>query len=116
MASMTVNKKTTNRWGIYSIKSNLNKNNFYIKDVIEKPKSKDAPSNNAVIGRYILPKKIFDKLKKLKRGKGGEMHITDAIRALIKDGEKVIGHKFSGKYLDCGTMKGYVDSSLEILK
>ena len=116
MASMTVNKKTTNRSGIYSIKSNLNRNNFYIKDVIEKPKSKDAPSNNAVIGRYILPKKIFDKLKKLKRGKGGQMHITEAIRALIKDGEKVIGHKFSGKYLDCGTMKGYVDSSLEILK
>jgi len=61
MASMRVNKKTVNRWGIYSKKNQINKNNFYINDVIEKPDIKSAPSNNAVIGRYILPKKIFSK-------------------------------------------------------
>ena len=116
MASMKVNKKTVNRWGIYSKKKNINKNNFYINDVVEKPSVKLAPSNNAVIGRYILPKKIFKKLQNQKKGKGGEVHITDAIRRLIKDGEKFIGHNFAGKYLDCGTMEGYLKSSLEISK
>ena len=116
MASMKVNKKTVNRWGIYSKKSNINKNNFFIKDVIEKPSINSAPSTNAVIGRYILPKKIFKKLKSQKKGKGDEIHITDAIRRLIIDGEKFIGHSFKGKYLDCGTLNGYIKSSQEIYK
>tara|TARA_B100001175_G_scaffold78530_1_gene65611 strand:+ start:448 stop:885 length:438 start_codon:yes stop_codon:yes gene_type:complete len=116
MASMKVNKKTVNRWGIYMKEKNINKSNFYIKDVIEKPDIKSAPSNNAVIGRYILSKKIFKKLKSQKKGKGGEIHITDSIRKLIKDGEKFIGHTFKGKYLDCGTMDGYIKSSMEISK
>ena len=114
MASMRVNRKTVNRWGIYSKKSSINKNNFYIKDVIEKPNIKSAPSNNAVIGRYILPKKIFKKLQKQTKGKGGEIHITDSIRKLIKDGEEFVGHTFKGKYLDCGSMEGYIKSSMEI--
>ena len=75
-----------------------------------------APSNNAVIGRYILSRKIFNKLNNQKKGKGGEVHITDSIRRLINDGEKFIGHTFKGKYLDCGTMSGYIKSSLEISK
>ena len=116
MASMKVKKKTVNRWGIYSKKNNINKNNFYIKDVVEKPDIKLAPSNNAVIGRYILPKKIFKKLLNQKKGKGGEIHITDSIRRLIKDGETFVGHNFKGKYLDCGTMDGYINSSIEISK
>ena len=97
-------------------KNNIDKKNFFIRDVIEKPKTKDAPSNNAVIGRYILPKKIFKILKNQKKGKGGEIHITDAIRTLIKKNNKFIGHNFDGKYLDCGTMQGYIKSSLEIAK
>ncbi len=116
MASMKVNKKTVNRWGIYSKKANINKNNFYIRDVVEKPDIKSAPSNNAVIGRYILPKKIFKKLENQKKGKGGEIHITDTIKMLINDGEKFIAHRFNGKYLDCGTMNGYIKSSFEISK
>ena len=102
--------------GIYKLKKNLDKNNFLIDDVIEKPSIKKAPSNKAVIGRYILPKKIFSKLLKQKPGKGGEIHITDAIQSLINDNEKFIGHNFLGKYLDCGTMKGFIKSSLEISK
>ena len=116
MASMNVKRKTVNRWGIYSIKSKINKDNFYIKDVVEKPEIRFAPSNNAVIGRYILPKKIFNKLRNQKKGKGGEIHITDAIRKLIHEKNKFIGHKFRGKYLDCGTIEGYTKSSLEIAK
>ena len=87
-----------------------------ISDVVEKPDIKSAPSNHAVIGRYILPKKIFKKLLNQKKGKGGEIHITDSIRRLLNDGEKFIGHSFKGKYLDCGTMEGYIKSSVEISK
>jgi len=116
MASMKVGKKEVSRWGIYDIKKRINNKNFIIKSVVEKPSIKQAPSNNAVIGRYILPKTIFNKLSKLKPGKGGEIHITDAIQSLINDNDKFIGHNFLGKYLDCGTMKGYINSTLEIAK
>ena len=116
MASMNVNKKTVNRWGIYTSKKTLDKNNFLISDVVEKPTINETPSNKAVIGRYILPKEIFKVLKYQKKGKGGEIHITDAIKKMIFNGSKFVGHKFSGKYLDCGTMNGYINSTLEISK
>ncbi len=116
MASMKVNKKTVSRWGIYKLKKKINKTDYLIKDVIEKPSIKNAPSNKAIIGRYILPKSIFLKLKKIKPSQGGEIHITDAIRLLINDNKKFIAHNFLGKYLDCGTMRGYVNSNLEIAK
>ena len=116
MASLTVSKKTISRWGIYNINKKLNKRDYLINSVIEKPNINEAPSNKAVIGRYILPKKIFSKLKNLKPGKEGEIHITEAIQLLIDDNEKFIAHNFSGKYLDCGTMTGYINSSKEIAK
>ena len=116
MASMNVNKKNISRWGIYKLGKKINKKNYLIKDVVEKPSINKAPSNKAVIGRYILHKNIFSKLKKLKPGKGGEIHITDAIRSLINEKNKFIAHNFSGKYLDCGSMEGYIKSNLEISK
>ena len=116
MASMKVKKNNVDRWGIYSIKKNIDKLNFKIADVIEKPITKDAPSNNAVIGRYILSKKIFHYLQNQKKGKGGEIHITDAIRRMILDQYLFIGHKFEGNYLDCGSMNGYINSGIEISK
>ena len=116
MASMNVNKKSVSRWGIYKLGKRLNKKNYLIKDVIEKPSIKHAPSNKAIIGRYILPKKIFSKINELKPGKGGEIHITDAIQSLINENNKFIAHNFSGKYLDCGSMNGYIKSGLEMSK
>ena len=116
MASMNVNKKTVSRWGIFKINKKLDRNNYLIKDVVEKPSIASAPSNKAVIGRYILPRKIFSKLSKQKPGKGGEIHITDAIQSLIYDNNKFVAHNFSGKYLDCGSMNGYIKSTLEIAK
>jgi len=116
MASMRVKKNEVSRWGIYNIKKKIDKINFIIKSVVEKPTIKQAPSNNAVIGRYILPKTIFTKLVNLKPSKSGEIHITDAIQSLINDNNKFVGHNFSGKYLDCGTMNGYINSTLEIAK
>ncbi len=115
IASKLVKKNEVSRWGIFKIKK-INKRNFLIKDVIEKPSIKSAPSKYAVIGRYILPKKIFKILKNQKPGKNGEIHITDAIRTLINQKNKFIGHVFAGKYLDCGTMEGYINSTKEISK
>ena len=116
MASMKVKKNNVSRWGIYKINKKLNKKNYIIDGVVEKPSAKKAPSNNAVIGRYILPLSIFNKIKSLKPARGKEVHITDAIQLLINDKEKFIAHNFEGKYLDCGTMNGYVNSSIEIGK
>jgi len=116
MASMKVNKNEVSRWGIYDIKEKIDNMNFIIKSVVEKPTTNEAPSNNAVIGRYILPKAIFNELINLKPGKDGEIHITDAIQSLINNNNKFVGHNFSGKYLDCGTMRGYINSTLELAK
>ncbi len=115
IASKKVKTNDVSRWGILKLKK-FSKNNFWIKDVVEKPTVKSAPSNYAVIGRYILPTKIFDILKNQKPGQNGEIHITDAIKKLIYKKEKFIGHVFAGKYLDCGTMKGYINSGIEISK
>jgi UTP--glucose-1-phosphate uridylyltransferase len=115
IASRKVRKENVSRWGIFKIKK-YNKRNFYIRDVVEKPSIKSAPSNYAVIGRYILTTKIFKILKKQKPGKNGEIHITDAIKTLIHQRNNFIGHIFAGKYLDCGTMKGYINSFVKISK
>ena len=113
IATKKVKKETVSRWGILSIK-NKKKDYFEIKDVIEKPTIKKAPSNYAIIGRYILPSKIFSEIKKLKPGQGGEVHITDAIKNLIFKNNKFYGNIFKGKYLDCGTLSGYVNSGIQI--
>jgi UTP--glucose-1-phosphate uridylyltransferase len=115
IATKRVDKKTVSRWGILSFK-NKKKNFFQINGVIEKPKIRNAPSNYAIIGRYILPFEIFKEIKKLKPGQGKEIHITDAIRNLILKRNKFFGNIFKGKYLDCGTINGYIQSSIEIFK
>ena len=115
IATKTVNKKTVSRWGILSLK-NKKKNYFQITDVVEKPATKKAKSNYAIIGRYILPYTIMNEIKNLKPGKGNEIHITDAIKNLILKGEKFYGNIFKGKYLDCGTLNGYINSGFKISK
>ena len=115
IATKKVERKTVSRWGILSIR-NKKKRHFRIKDVVEKPSIKKAPSNYAIIGRYILPKKIFSEIKKLKPGQGEEIHITDAIKSLIKKDYQFYGNIFTGKYLDCGTLSGYINSGIQIFK
>tara|TARA_B110001452_G_scaffold147708_1_gene122970 strand:+ start:379 stop:768 length:390 start_codon:yes stop_codon:yes gene_type:complete len=115
IATKTVKKNTVSRWGILSLKNKI-KNSFQITDVVEKPSIKSAKSNYAIIGRYILPKKIMKEIKNLKPGQGGEIHITDAIKNLIHKKEKFYGNIFKGKYLDCGSFKGYIKSGLEMAK
>ena len=115
IATKQIQKKTVSRWGILGFK-NKNKNSFLINQVVEKPKLHEAPSNYAIIGRYILPKKILSVLKNQGRGKGGEIHITDAIKTLVKKNEKFYGNIFKGKYIDCGTLDGFINSGTIISK
>jgi len=85
-------------------------NTYRVTDMIEKPEPKDAPTNMAIIGRYILTPDIFDILRNTKPSKGGEIQITDALLTQAKQG-KVIAYKFKGKRFDCGGIKGYVEAT-----
>ncbi len=115
IATKRVERKTVQRWGILGFK-NKSRNSFLINEVIEKPKLNEAPSNYAIIGRYILPMEILSVLKSQGKGKGGEIHITDAIKTLIKKNKKFYGNIFKGKYIDCGTLHGFINSGLTISK
>ena len=81
-----------------------------VSNMVEKPDPKDAPSNLAIIGRYILTPDIFDILRLTKPGKGGEVQITDALLEQAKNG-KVIAYKFQGKRFDCGSIDGFVEAT-----
>ena len=83
---------------------------YRVTDMIEKPDPKDAPTNMAIIGRYVLTPDIFNILRNTKPGKGGEIQITDALLTQAKQG-KVIAYKFKGKRFDCGSVKGYVEAT-----
>lgn len=80
--------------------------------IVEKPKPENAPSNLAVIGRYILTPAIFDKIENTGRGAGGEIQLTDAIADLMKD-EPVLAYEFEGKRYDCGSKLGFLIATVE---
>jgi UTP--glucose-1-phosphate uridylyltransferase len=80
--------------------------------IVEKPKPEDAPSNQAVVGRYILTPGIFERLNIVKRGAGGEIQLTDAIAMLLQD-EPVLSFEFEGKRYDCGSKLGYLMATVE---
>jgi UTP--glucose-1-phosphate uridylyltransferase len=84
-------------------------NIYRVTNMIEKPNPKDAPTNMAIIGRYILTPDIFDILKNTKPGKGGEIQITDALLIQAKL-SRVIAYKFKGRRFDCGSISGYVEA------
>jgi UTP--glucose-1-phosphate uridylyltransferase len=80
--------------------------------IVEKPKPEAAPSNLAVVGRYILTPRIFHHLRQQRPGVGGEIQLTDAIAALLAE-EKVLAHRFSGTRYDCGSKLGYLQATVE---
>jgi UTP--glucose-1-phosphate uridylyltransferase len=80
--------------------------------IVEKPKPEDAPSNLAVVGRYILTPRIFELLEKTSRGTGNEIQLTDAIAALLKE-EQVLAYEFDGQRYDCGSKLGYLKATIE---
>ncbi len=84
-----------------------------VDQVVEKPAPGEAPSNMAIIGRYVLTPKIFDKLEQTQRGAGGEIQLTDAIEALMEE-QPVHGYAFEGTRYDAGTPMGWLKASVEL--
>ena len=111
VAIQEVPMSQTNKYGV--IAGNLidNSNNIYqVTDMVEKPEEKDAPSNMAIIGRYILTPDIFSIIKNVKPDNSGEIQITDALKIQARQG-KVIAYKFKGRRFDCGSIKGYLGAT-----
>jgi len=96
----------TYKYGVISAKE-IEKDVFMVSDMVEKPDPKEAPSNLAIIGRYILTPDIFDVIRATKPGKGGEVQITDALLTQAKNG-MVLAYKFKGNRFDCGSVDGFV--------
>jgi len=84
-----------------------------VDEIIEKPDPSEAPSDQAVVGRYILTPAIMDKLKTTKRGAGNEIQLTDAIAELRKT-EEIFAYSFEGRRYDCGSKIGYLEANVEI--
>jgi len=83
---------------------------YVVSDMVEKPKPEEAPSNLAIIGRYILTPDIFDILRRTPAGKNGELQITDALKAQATEG-MVLAYRFKGQRFDCGGVDGFVDAT-----
>jgi len=85
---------------------------YKVKDVVEKPKVSEAPSNIAILGRYIITPKIFDILENTKPGKGGEIQLTDALKTLISE-EDMYAYNFEGRRYDVGDKEGFLEANVE---
>lgn len=109
VAIMEVPEDQVHKYGV--IAGECMKDGLYrVDDMIEKPSKEEAPSNLAIIGRYILTPDIFDILRNTKPGKGGEIQITDALLEQAKNG-CVMAYKFKGKRFDCGSVDGFVEAT-----
>jgi len=106
-----VPKSDTDKYGIVAVEADKSATSR-VNSIIEKPKPADAPSNLAVVGRYVLSPAIFEHLEKIGQGAGGEIQLTDGIAALMKE-EAVYAHRFNGKRYDCGSKLGYLQATVE---
>ncbi len=109
VAIMEVPKDQVYKYGVISGKE-IEKGIFMLDDMVEKPDNDKAPSNLAIIGRYILTPDIFEIIENTKPGKNGELQITDALLTQAKKG-MVLGYKFKGKRFDCGSLDGFVEAT-----
>jgi len=106
-----VPREETNKYGIVETEPGPD-GELRVTSIVEKPAPEDAPSNLAVVGRYLLTPRIFEKLEQTGRGAGGEIQLTDGISALLAD-EPVIAYPFRGKRYDCGSKLGYLEAQVE---
>jgi UTP--glucose-1-phosphate uridylyltransferase len=109
VAIMEVPKEETYKYGVIEGKE-IEEGVYMISNMVEKPEPKDAPSNLAIIGRYILSDDIFEVIKDTKPGKNGELQITDALMNLAQKG-MVLAYRFKGERFDCGSVDGYVEAT-----
>ena len=105
-----VNIKDVEKYGIISFQSSCN-NVLQVDDMIEKPSCGEAPSNLAIIGRYILTPDIFEILEQTNPDQNGEIQITNALRELAQIG-KVLAYKFKGRRIDCGSVEGFIKANV----
>jgi UTP--glucose-1-phosphate uridylyltransferase len=110
VAAMEVSPEKASSYGILDIGQDMG-SIVEAKGMVEKPKAADAPSNLAVIGRYILQPKVLTNLNKRKQGAGGEIQLTDAIAEETKSG-KVYGYRFRGQRYDCGSKSGFLQATV----
>ncbi|MBA2314573.1 MAG: UTP--glucose-1-phosphate uridylyltransferase GalU [Chloroflexi bacterium] len=117
VAVMEVPAEETRRYGVIAgapVDETINHDRLRrVTGLVEKPSPEDAPSNLAIIGRYVLTPKIFDKLEQTPRGAGGEIQLTDAIQALMQE-QAVYGYVFEGTRYDAGTTMGWLKASVEL--
>jgi UTP--glucose-1-phosphate uridylyltransferase len=117
IATQEVNGPAISAYGVLDAKKIEGKFNgrvYDVKNLVEKPKVEDAPSNQAIIGRYILTPKIFEALENTQLGAGGELQLTDGLRGLLQAGEKIYGYTFEGKRHDAGDKLGFLKATVEL--
>lgn len=110
VATMEVSPKQISSYGVLDVQEDMG-SVVRAKGMVEKPKLEDAPSNLAVIGRYILTPQIMTNLNKMKQGAGGEIQLTDAIAQETASGE-VYGYRFRGQRYDCGSKAGFLQATV----
>ncbi len=109
-----VEKSKVSSYGVISVKKSINDNDiFLIEDLIEKPSPEEAPSNLAIIGRYILTPEIFDCIRETPPGRGGEIQLTDALRILNRR-ESIYAYLFRGKRYDIGNKVDWIIANIEL--
>jgi len=111
VAAMEVPPSMASAYGLLDIEENMG-SLLKIKGMVEKPKPEDAPSNLAVIGRYILTPSVLKNVGTLKKGAGGEIQLTDAIAMEVENGNDVFGFRFDGQRYDCGSKSGFLQATI----
>jgi UTP--glucose-1-phosphate uridylyltransferase len=111
VAAMEVAPDKTSLYGILDVADDMG-SIVRAKGMVEKPKAEDAPSNLAVIGRYILTPKVLNNLNRMKQGAGGEIQLTDAIAEEAKGESNVYGYRFRGQRYDCGSKAGFLQATV----
>ncbi|TYB88634.1 UTP--glucose-1-phosphate uridylyltransferase GalU [Oceaniovalibus sp. ACAM 378] len=111
VAAMEVLPEKASAYGVLDVSEDMG-SLVRVKGMVEKPKAEDAPSNLAVIGRYILTPKVLNTLNKMKSGAGGEIQLTDAIAGEIGGEDGVFGLRFRGQRFDCGSKAGFLQATV----
>lgn len=111
VAAMEVPRDKTSAYGVLDVDGE-DGDLLSVKGMVEKPKAGEAPSNLAVIGRYIITPDVLKSLNKMKQGAGGEIQLTDAIAQEIQEGRRVSGYRFKGQRFDCGSKAGFLQATV----
>jgi len=111
VAAMEVSNAKVSSYGVLDPKEDMG-SVVSVKGMVEKPKAEEAPSNLAVIGRYILTPQVLQNLNKIKPSAGGELQLTDAIAMEIDEGRDVYGYRFRGERFDCGSKAGFLQATV----